>query len=161
MFSKALLLLLTVIAGALAAGVTNILNGTLQYTSTDAVDNVSSYTFQDPFCIVDVNLVDYSWAIVILRDGSKTEAGYDAAGDCGGRFKREMQGGKLVALTKWHCHYGPENSACITFNSPLLWSALSDYIYPTYAKVTDGVELHCEKLRKGKDAVCPAAFNDN
>ncbi|KAK5097022.1 hypothetical protein LTS08_007042 [Lithohypha guttulata] len=145
MFSKALLLLLTVIAGALAAGVTNILNGTLQYTSTDAVDNVSSYTFQDPFCIVDVNLVDYSWAIVIPRDGSKTEAGYDAAGDCGGRFKREMQGGKLVALTK----------------CPLLWSALSDYIYPTYAKVTDGVELHCEKLRKGKDAVCPAAFNDN
>lgn len=101
MFSKALLLLLTVIAGALAAGVTNILNGTLQYTSTDAVDNVSSYTFQDPFCIVDVNLVDYSWAIVIPRDGSETEAGYDGAGDCGGRFKREMQGGKLVALTKW------------------------------------------------------------
>ncbi|KAJ8608414.1 hypothetical protein MRB53_039666 [Persea americana] len=54
-----------------------------------------------------------------------------------------------------YCHYGPENSACATFDTPFLFAAAKRFIELVYKDVTD-LSLDCNQV--SENVVCPIRF---
>lgn len=55
-----------------------------------------------------------------------------------------------------HCHYGPENSACITFNMPVIPVTVNNIIRPIYRDI-EGKDVQCQDVDNG-NVVCPKTF---
>jgi len=72
-------------------------------TNTTNTTNILSIndTILKPWCIFELNIITYSWAVIIPNDGSKTEDGIDKAGKCGGRFRNELPL-KGTAISDWY-----------------------------------------------------------
>ena len=63
----------------------------------------------------------------------------------------------LNRLTRYRsCHYGPENSGCVTFDTPFLIAAAHNTIEPVYTEVT-GLNLDCDQVETD-NVVCPKGF---
>lgn len=176
MYSLMLLLLCAFMASLVSSKPSNMTHS-LNIDSINSPANTftsdgQAYTTHEPWCIFEEGSNHYSFAIVIPYDGSATEDGIDGKCLCGGHFKHDLRA-KGVAITEWlvdrlssidsgwqcdrRCHYGPENSACISFNMPLIWVTLKDFIYPVYKSIT-GKALYCKSTG---NIVCPNLYGNS
>lgn len=120
----------------------------------DARDASPVEWFTEPWCIYHLDAFTDHWAVMIPDDGSKEEDGLDKAGHCGKKFKNHAVGGGITP-TEWHCHYGPHNSACITFNSGKIADP-AQHVECYYSQITDR-DVKCIHAKKA--VVCPEGFS--
>ncbi|KAK5080244.1 hypothetical protein LTR70_008886 [Exophiala xenobiotica] len=124
--------------------------------SSNATGTSEQWKVTEPWCIFNVNFVTNSFAMVIPYDGSKDKDGLDKAGHCGEKYKKKSPL-KGIALTEWDCHYGPYESACITFNTALLPEPETN-VAGVYKSVV-GKKVTCMDT-DDTHVVCPALFTD-
>ncbi|KAH8881103.1 hypothetical protein GQ53DRAFT_773526 [Thozetella sp. PMI_491] len=93
--------------------------------------------------------------IVIPNDGSADVSGYDAAGNCGGGFRDNLNG-RGATLLHYECNYGPDDSACVKMHT-ITWG--NDDIGAAYDASTGGLQIGCENIgNPGADGYIPCPW---
>lgn len=112
--------------------------------------------YYTPWCIYESNKISVSYAVVIPGDGSIYDFGWDPPGKCADNFMWELGNPEQIAWSKIACHYGPDDSACVTFDAPDIID-VTKTVERAYSKSMPGIgPLTCYK---SDNAVCPVAYN--